>query len=90
MREIKKDGYIFKPSTRKEKKYDVFDKQGNKIASFGAIRENGIPYEQYKDRIGIYSRYDHNDKERRERYRKRHNRPLIKNTPNFFARTYLW
>lgn len=87
---IKKDGMIFKKSTRKDKKYDVFDKEGNKIASFGGIRENGVPYEQFKDRIGLYKNYDHNDKERRDRYKKRHNKPLVKNTPNFFAHTYLW
>jgi len=57
----------FKKSTRKGKKYMV--KVGNKWIHFGAI-VNGKPMEQFKDStgIGLYSKYDHGDKERRKRY----------------------
>lgn len=57
----------FKKSTRKDKKYMV--KVGNKWIHFGAI-VNGKPMEQYKDStgLGLYSKYDHGDKERRKRY----------------------
>jgi len=57
----------FKKSTRKDKKYMV--KVGNKWIHFGAI-VNGKPMEQFKDStgLGLYSKYDHGDKERRKRY----------------------
>jgi len=68
-----KYGLIFvAPASNKLKKYDVYDKNYKYITSFGAIRPNGIPYEQYYDKLGYYKDYNHNDKQRRDRYRKRH------------------
>ena len=52
MKEVKRDSYIFKKSSRKGKKYDVY-LNGKKLASFGGIKPNGVPYQQYKDKIGI-------------------------------------
>lgn len=79
------------PSRNPLKKYDVF--QGKDfIVSFGGKYPNGIPYEQYKDKLGYYSQYDHKDKERRNRYRKRHANDFI-NDPNragFWATRFLW
>lgn len=40
---------------------------------FGGKHPDGTPYEHYRDTaLGYYSRYDHNDRERRRRYRARH------------------
>ena len=68
----------FKKSHLKNKKYDAVlyntkTKRKN-IIPFGSIKSNGTPYQQYKDTtgLGLYTKYDHVDKKRRERYRKRH------------------
>lgn len=84
------DGYIFKKSKNKLKKYDVFNLEGKKIVSFGAIKKNGDPYEQYHDKIGLYKKYDHKDKERRERYYKRHGKAVNKKSAKYFSHKYLW
>lgn len=85
-----KDGYIFKVSTRKDKKYDVFQKDGKKIISFGGIRKNGKPYEQFRDIIGYYKGFDHNDKKRREKYYNRHGARARKESAKWFSHKYLW
>jgi hypothetical protein len=64
--EVYKDGFLFKKSKRKDKKYDVF-KNNRYVVSFGDNR-----YEQYKDKIGIYKDLDHGDKKRRDNYYARH------------------
>ena len=89
MKSVFKDGYEFKKSTNKKKKYDAL-KNNKKIASFGGCKSNGEPYQQFKDKIGLYKDYDHNDKERLRRYKARHNKPIIKDTPNYFSHKYLW
>jgi hypothetical protein len=73
------------PSRRKWKKYDVFDTKTDKyITSFGDKR-----YEQYKDKIGYYSKLDHNDKQRKKNYYSRHGKatPL---SAKFFSHRFLW
>jgi hypothetical protein len=90
MPEYKKDGYTFiAPSSVKGKKYDAY-KDGKKIASFGAIHPNGVPYAIYHDRIGHYSKYDHLDEERRERYHYRHPHDYPKDSPDYLSKRYLW
>ena len=88
MLEIYKDGFVFRKSRRENKKYDVF-KNDDYITSFGGIKESGLPYQQYRDKLGLYSKYDHNDKKRRDRYYLRHGNAL-KNTAKWFAARYLW
>tara|TARA_R100000951_G_scaffold27319_2_gene23239 strand:- start:1996 stop:2274 length:279 start_codon:yes stop_codon:yes gene_type:complete len=84
-------------STRKNKKYqiDLIDhKTGKKIRTihFGAIKADGTPYAQFKDStgLGLYSKYDHNDKERRARYYKRHNKNYGKYSADALSKKYLW
>jgi len=64
----------FYKSTRKDKKYDVYDaNSGEYVVSFGGIRQaTGVPYEQYHDSIGLYTDYDHESSHRRKNYIKRH------------------
>lgn len=88
----------FKVSTRKNKKYMV--KVGNKWVHFGAI-VNGKPMGQFKDitGLGVYSKYDHGDKKRRDAYRARHKAIKLKDgTPayknkksgSYWSWKYLW
>ena len=68
MFQVKKDGFIFvAPSKHKGKKYDVYNKYGYYVTSFGSIN-----YQHYKDRIGYYKSLNHYDKERRRLYYARH------------------
>ena len=87
----------FEKSKTKNKKYDaiITNKYGEQNNNkkyripFGDIR-----YEHYKDTTPnkIYSNKDHNDKRRRESYRKRHKVYLKDNeyTPAYFSWHYLW
>ena len=84
-------------STRKTKKYmiDLIDhKTGKKKRTihFGAIKKDGTPYNQFKDStgLGLYSKYDHGDKERRTRYLKRHKKDYGKLSADYFSKKYLW
>lgn len=78
-------GYIIKPSTRKNKKYDVFDKEGNKLTSFGDVN-----FQHYKDKLGYYSDLDHLDKNRKRLYYARHGKEAEKGTAKYFSHKILW
>jgi len=84
MLEIYKDGFLFRKSKRKNKKYDVF-KNNIYLLSFGDNR-----YQQYKDKIGIYRALDHNDKKRRDNYYARHGKESRMGTAKYFSHKYLW
>ncbi len=83
----------FERSRSKGKKYDaiIINKQTNRSTRipFGAIG-----YQQYRDStgLGFYSRYNHNDRERRTRYRKRHVGHIKKGfySPSWMSYKYLW
>lgn len=82
---IKKlDYFIFTESKRKNKKYDVYDKDFNYIVSFGDKR-----YQQYYDVITHYKHLNHYSKERRRLYYLRHGdaKPL---SAKWFSHYYLW
>jgi hypothetical protein len=81
---IRRDGYVFKKSTRKNKKYDVY-KGGNIITSFGDSR-----YQQYRDKLGLYKNLDHNDEKRKSLYYKRHGGRAEKDSAKYFLVIYLW
>lgn len=93
--------FNFYSSTRKGKKYDVYDANtGEYVASFGGVRPDGRPYQQYKDQLGLYSHYDHGSTYRRRNYIKRHF-PGARNktealemaepyTPAYWSLLYLW
>ena len=76
-RRAKSLGVIVKPSTKKYKKLDVYDKDGEFLVSIGDIR--------YEDFL------IHKDPERRRRYKQRHEK--YRHTPgtaSFFADKILW
>ena len=78
---------LYKPvkSTRKDKKYMVLTKKG--VIHFG---QKG--YQQFKDKLGVYSHLDHNDPKRRERYYARHGERNIKDKERakYYSHKYLW
>lgn len=95
-----KDILIFEEGTGnkkyKVKIYDGKNKKLKKTVQFGDKR-----YEQYKDKtpLGLYSNKDHNDINRRKKYRARASKIKnkegkltykIKYSPNFFSYNYLW
>ena len=76
-RRAKSLGVIVKPSTKKYKKLDVYDKDGEFLVSIGDIR--------YEDFL------IHKDPERRRRYKQRHEK--YRHTPgtaSFYADKILW
>ena len=76
-------------SKMKFKKYSVYVlKDGKpKLIHFGDTR-----YQQYKDKIGLYSHLDHNDKKRRDNYYSRHGEKDIKDKsrPKYWSHKKLW
>lgn len=82
--------FTLRPSTRKNKKYDVFlniNKIKKFIVSFGDTR-----YQHYYDKIGFYKNLNHNDKNRRKRYIQRHKNDNINNPfmAGFWSFQFLW
>jgi len=89
----KLDGYIFKAQSKKRNnaKYDVFDESTKKyITSFGGLYPDGTPYDQFEDKIGHYSKYDHKDYMRRKAYYLRHGRDADYESAKWFSHQYLW
>jgi len=78
---------IVKPFTLKNKKIDVFDKSGNKLASIGALGMNDYPT-YIKTKGKAYA------DERRRLYLKRHAKePKMKDgkrTPSYYSDVLLW
>lgn len=81
---IKKDGFVFRESTRKNKKYDVF-KDGEYVISFGDKR-----YQHYFDKLGLYRDMNHFDKKRRKSYYKRFGLYAVPYSAKYFSHKYLW
>ncbi len=81
--------YTFKKSKKKLKKYSAY-KNGKFITNFGAIKPNGVPYQQYFDKIGLYQKYNHNSSKRRALYRLRHNKDYGKESADWFSKKFLW
>jgi len=82
-RKARRIGVVVKPSTRKNKKLDVF-KNDKKVASIGDIR--------YRDFL-LYRRSDGTKKanERRRLYKIRHNKHRHKaGTPSYYSDKILW
>ena len=76
----------FEKSKVKGKKYTAILPDGKKV-SFGALG-----YQQYEDKtpLKLYSKLDHHDKERRDRYYQRHPKDYPKYSPDWFSKHYLW
>ena len=82
-----------KKSTKKYTAILVHRRTGRTVqVNFGGIRSNGIPYDQFRDTaLGLYSQYDHEDKDRRRRWLKRHAKDGFNAySASYFAKKYLW
>lgn len=85
----------FQVSNDKKHKYNAIlqhKKTGKqRKVPFGGIKPDGTPYQHYQDKIGDFRKYDHKDKERRQRYRIRHKgEDLNKFSSGYFSMRYLW
>jgi hypothetical protein len=89
----------FEKSSKKDKKYTAIlqNKKTGREAKihFGGIKKDGTPYAQYKDNVlGLYKKYDHKDKKRRDRYRNRHSKEVssFKDywSAGLFSYKFLW
>lgn len=78
------DGIYFIKSPIKHKKYRAIFSD-NSSTDFGDNR-----YQQYYDKIGMYSHLNHYDKNRRRLYRARHNNIGSKNSASYLSYHYLW
>lgn len=81
---------LYKPfkSKAKNKKYSVYVKSssgGKKLIHFGDKR-----YQHFKDKIGEYSKLNHNDPKRRKAYHARHGKTNDKNSAKWWANNKLW
>jgi len=72
-----------KPSIRKNKKIDVFDKEGKYVASIGALNYGDYPTYLLQDKQ-LAETKKRNYKKRHEKYRH------IKGTPSYYADQLLW
>ena len=82
------EGFVFRKSTRRFKKYMVYVPQKGTWVHFGDVR-----YQQYKDSTPahLYRRLDHHDPSRRRSFKSRHARTRSVNySPSWFADKYLW
>lgn len=89
IRKMPLSNIVFTKSPAKGKKYRVTFKWGAKtyVRDFG-----GLGYAQYKDStgLGLYSKLDHLDKERRKRYYLRHGTTDNPLRSLYWSNKYLW
>ena len=77
------------PSTRKNKKIDVYDKKGEYLVSVGAKGYSDYPTYMELENLGVY-KHGH-AKKRRLLYKKRHNRDLgVIGSAGYYADKLLW
>ena len=83
---------LYKPfkSTAKNKKYSVYVKDPSKKSGMKLIHFGQLPYKHFKDKLGHYSKLDHNDKDRRKKYYARHGKATSKDTARWWAHAILW
>ena len=83
---------VVKSSTNKNKKLDIFDMKGNKLASIGGIKPDGTPYLDYPTYTKTKGKTFAD--ERRRLYLIRHSKDPDKRdgkfTPSYWARVLLW
>lgn len=87
--QAKKLGVTIKPSSNQEKKIDVFNKKGEKIASIGAFGMGDYPTYMRLEKEGKVEKGTAN--KRRKLYKQRHETDRhTKGTNGFYADKILW
>ena len=82
-------GVKVKPSTRKNKKLDVYDNKGEYLVSVGAKGYSDYPTYMELEALGVY-KHGH-AKKRRTLYKKRHNRDRgVIGSAGYYADKLLW
>lgn len=82
--QARKLGVTIKPSKRLGKKIDVFDKEGKKLASIGALGYGDYP--TFKEKMG----QEYADKKRKA-YKTRHEKDRhVRGSAGFYADKILW
>jgi hypothetical protein len=77
-------------SSNKNKKYDAI-LQNKKTKKQVKVPFGDRNYQQYFDKIGVYSSLNHLDKKRRQLYLNRHKRDInTAYSASWFSREYLW
>lgn len=85
----KKIGVTVKPSSNSKKKIDVFDKNGNKLASVGAYGMNDYPTYMRMEQQGKVPKGTANL--RRKLYKQRHDKDRgVKGSNGYYADQLLW
>jgi hypothetical protein len=88
LEQAKKINVVIKPSTNSLKKIDVF-KNGNKVASIGAIGMNDYPTYVQLEKKGVVEKG--HAKKRRELYKKRHEKDRkVTGSAGWYADKILW
>lgn len=85
---IKNNFFNVEPSTRKNKKYDVYllnDNDRKYLFSVGSSL-----HQHYKDKLGYYKDLDHLDETRKKRYYQRHGHTNDIFTAKWWASRLLW
>ena len=85
--QAKKHGVSVKPSKVKGKKIDVFNKEGAKIASVGAIGYNDYPTFMELEKKGKVPK---GTAAKRRRHTKRHDKTEKRGTNGWYADKLLW
>ena len=86
--QAKKLGVEVKPSSVKGKKIDVF-KNGEKVASVGALGMNDYPTYMEKEKSGLVAKGT--AKRRREAYKTRHEKDRhVRGSAGYYADKLLW
>lgn len=82
-------GVKVKPSTRKNKKLDVYDKKGEYLVSVGAKGYSDYPTYMELEALGVYK--NGHAKKRRLLYKKRHNQDRsVIGSAGYYADKLLW
>ena len=87
--QAKKLGVTIKPSESKNKKIDIYNKDGKKIASVGGVKKDGSYYKDYP----TYTKTEGKEKadKRRKLYKIRHAKTrIIKGSNSYYADKLLW
>lgn len=84
-----------KPLTFFDGKYPIYasDKPAKKyyaLVNGKRVYFGATGYQQYKDRVGLYSKDDHLDPERRARFYMRHPVDYPEGSADWFAKKVLW
>jgi hypothetical protein len=92
IQKAKKLGLTIEPSSKKNKKIDVKDKDGNVLASIGGVKKDGsfyMDYASYIEKIGLKDA-----KVKRKNYLARHSKEPKekdgKKTPSYYSDKILW